>query len=129
MIDVAWDWQHLKSGDYSLRGYEERVAIERKSLADLFSTFGQHRDRFQRELERLAELDFAALVVEADWPTIFRSPPERSRLNPKTIWRSCVSWSVRYRVPWFNLPDRRLAEVTTYRLLEKWWIQEKERAS
>lgn len=110
----------LTSGDYSILGYETRVAVERKSLADLYSTLGQGRDRFERELERLAGYDFAAVVIEATWPEVCSDPPPHTQLPPKTVFRSVLAWSVRYpRVHWFPCGVRRLAEVTTFRLLER----------
>lgn len=60
----------LETGDYSLRGYECNISIERKSLEDAYSTFSQGRDRFERELARLQAMDRAAVVIEADWPSI-----------------------------------------------------------
>jgi len=66
----------LPSGDYSLQGFESRIAVERKSLADLFNTLGQNRGRFQRELERLAQLNYAAVVIEGDWRSILGAWPE-----------------------------------------------------
>lgn len=118
---------HLPTGDYSL--CEEGtirvtlpVAVERKTLADLFSTLGQERDRFERELARLDALEVAAVVVEASWHDILFNPPERSQLNPKTIHRSVIAWQQRYpRVHWWMCGDRRLAEITTFRILERYW--------
>ena len=106
-LTVHWEWAHLEQGDYSIQGYADSVAIERKSLEDLYSTLGQHRERFQNEMERLAALEFAALVVESDWKSIIFQPPRRSRLNPKTVWRTCLSWTIRYGVPWFTVKNRR----------------------
>ena len=54
----------LASGDYSLRGFAARIAVERKSLADLVGCLGRDRERFQRELARLRGYDSAAVVVE-----------------------------------------------------------------
>ncbi len=114
----------LASGDYSLQGYAG-VACERKSLSDLYSTIGQGRDRFERELERLNKLDWAAVVIEATWPEVCAEPPPHTRLPPKTVFRSILAWSVRYpRVHWFPCGQRRLAEVTTFRLLER-YVREK----
>jgi ERCC4-type nuclease len=114
----------LATGDYSLAGLENQLAIERKSLVDLFATLGSRRERFQRELERLATYPFAAVVIEADWATIIRHPPERSRLLPKTVFRSVIAWQLRYpRVHWWTCPNRGFAEVTTFRLLERFWKQ------
>src|SRR5690606_38465379 len=65
----------LKQGDYSLRGFEDRVAIERKSLHDLFHTIAHERERFNDELKRMAHLPcdldgLAAVVVEAKWSRV-----------------------------------------------------------
>jgi hypothetical protein len=149
----------LPAGDYSIEGLENVVAVERKSLQDCFSTLGQGRARFVRELERLAQYEFAAVVVEAEWSEIIGfysaglrelrnhfatlaakgqddsqpwavwadmlseampGPPVRSRLNPKTVYRSVIAWQMRYpRVVWWPCPGRAFAEVTTYRLLER----------
>lgn len=54
----------LREGDYSARGLEGRVAIERKSVSDLVGSLTHGRERFVRELERLATYDFKAIVIE-----------------------------------------------------------------
>ncbi len=115
----------LRSGDYSLLGFETRVAIERKSLADLYSTLSQGRDRFERELVRLSTYQFAAVVIEADWPTICAAPPPHTKLAPKTVFRSIIAWMMRYpSIRWIPAGPRRLAEVTTFRLLERFLKEE-----
>jgi ERCC4-type nuclease len=111
----------LPSGDYSLDGHERSLAVERKSLADLFNTLGQGRGRFQRELERLAAMPAAHVVIESSWTGILKDPPERSRLLPKTVHRSVISWVQRYpTIHWWPMCCRRLAEITTFRILERW---------
>lgn len=115
----------LKSGDYSLRGYETAVAVERKSLEDLYGTLGQGRERFERELVRLSSHRFAAVVIEATWPEVCADPPPHTSLPPKTVFRSIVAWSVRYpAIHWFPAGPRRLAEVTTFRLIERFLKEE-----
>lgn len=111
----------LRQGDYSLVGHEHEIAIERKSLADLYSTLGGGRGRFERELRRLDALQWAAVVIEADWSAILDGPPGGfSRLNPKTIYRSIIAWQQQFpRVHWWPASNRRLAEVTTFRILER----------
>ncbi len=111
----------VPSGDYSLAGQADRVAVERKSVADLFSTLSAGRDRFVRELERLAAYQFAAVVIEGDWTEITTAPPARSQLPPRIVYRSVLAWQQRYpRVHWWACPDRRFAEVTTFRILERY---------
>ena len=43
----------LPTGDYSLKGLEHHVCIERKSLDDLLGCVGRDRERFERELHRM----------------------------------------------------------------------------
>lgn len=113
----------LKSGDYSIDGVQERCAIERKSLEDLFHCVGSDRERFLKQLERLNELECAALVVEADWPRVLKGCPH-SQLKPKTVYRSVISWQQRNRYPnihWWFCPGKRFAEITTFRILDRFW--------
>lgn len=75
----------LDTGDYSVRGLEHVIRIERKSLADLVACVGRERDRFQREVERLMAYPVRVLVVEALWAQIESHEPA----NPQ--WRGQVT--------------------------------------
>ncbi len=120
-VIVPTEWAHLKTGDYTISGMEHVVCVERKSLADLFSTLGQHRERFEREHQRMSEVKRSMVVIEANWFEIIHWPPERSSLNTKTVMRTAVSWFARYGVPWIVAEDRRFAEIYTFRFFEKAW--------
>lgn len=111
--------QALPTGDYSLLGYEHRVTVERKSASDIFSSLGAGRERFERELQRMSKIDYAAIVIEAGLPELLRQPPF-SQMNPKSVVNSLVSWSVKYKVHVFFAGDRRHAKALTYRILEKY---------
>ena len=118
----------LPSGDYSIVGFEDRIAIERKTKKDAYASLGRGRARFERELERLAKLDYAAVVVEASLPD-FLEVPAFSRMNPKAAVRSMIAWAVKYRVGVFFAGDRRHGKAVTLALLEKYWTyQAKEQA-
>ena len=61
---VATELATLPVGDYSLSGFEDRVAIERNALEDLISCLmGANRERFERELFRGRHYDRFAVVV------------------------------------------------------------------
>jgi len=117
----------LPTGDYSIVGLEEQVAVERKHKADAYASLGQGRARFERELERLAAFDYAAIVVETTLPDFLTAPPF-SQMNPKAAMNSLVAWSVKYRVCVFFAGDRAHGNALTYRLLEKYWRYRHERA-
>jgi DNA excision repair protein ERCC-4 len=112
----------IASGDYSIVGLSDAVAVERKSKEDLFGTLGGGRERFERELQRLNSLEFAAVVVECEWSDVFGNPPKRSGLTPKTVFRSVNAWEQRYtRVHWCFCPGREFAEAKTFRILERFY--------
>lgn len=114
----------LKQGDYSLVGHEHAIALERKSIDDLYGTIGggDRRERFVRELERLAGYLVAGVIVEASWHEILTEPPPHTQVKPKTIYRSILAWSQRYpRIHWWMMGTRRLAEVTTFRILDRYY--------
>ncbi len=84
----------LATGDYSVRGMETIIAIERKSLPDLLGVCGRDRERFEREIMRLLAFPVRALVIEADWSDIERGE-WRSQITPKAVGASLIAWQVR----------------------------------
>ena len=110
----------LASGDYSIVGLEDRIAVERKTKQDAYSSLGQGRARFERELQRLSRFDYAAVVIETSLPDFLRAPAF-SRMNPTAAARSMIAWSVKYRVCVFFAGDRRHGNALTRQLLEKFW--------
>jgi len=121
-LEIRTEWQSLKTGDYAILGLEHRFTVERKSKTDLFGTLGKGRPRFVNEMKRLAALPTSAVVVEASWHDVLCNPPDASRLNVKTIHRTVIAWQFKYpHVHWHFMGDRRLAEITTFRLLEKFY--------
>ena len=57
----------LEVGDYSIAGKETLIAIERKSLGDLFGTLGKGHKRFKAELERAKEYEYFAIVIDGSY--------------------------------------------------------------
>lgn len=70
---VAVENGTLHTGDYSIKGWENCFAVERKTLQDFAGTmmggYEAHSERpkkrFNRELERMRHFDCAAVVVTA----------------------------------------------------------------
>lgn len=110
----------LPTGDYSLLGFEDRIAIERKTKADAYGSLGCGRARFRREAERMSELQYAAIVIEASVPD-FLCPPPFSQLAPAAALNSLLAWSVRFGIPVFFAGDRDHGAAITLQLLTKFW--------
>lgn len=117
--------QGLRTGDYAVKGMEERCAIERKELSDFLACVGRERARFERELERMAAMEYAAVVIEANLSNIVHGT-EYSRVRPMSAVNSILAWSVKYRLPFFFAGNRRSCRSMVYHLLHQFWKQHQE---
>ena len=109
----------LDTGDYSLAGLTDRVAVERKSLPDLVACLGRERERFERELQRAAALDAFAVVVEASWADL-AGGQYRSQLNPHSACQSVLAFTARYRIPFMFAGSRAAAEYACHGFLKQY---------
>jgi ERCC4-type nuclease len=110
----------LKSGDYSISGLEDKIAIERKTKEDAYSSLGAGRARFEKELIRLSDYDYSAIVIESNLDNFLQAPPF-TKMNPKAAMNSLVSWSVKYKVFIFFASDRQHAKALVFRILQKYF--------
>ncbi len=122
---VAVEHQGLRTGDYSIKGYTDRVTVERKSLPDLFASLGgiggKRRENFQAEHERMAHYvnfgNFAHVVIEANRADAWLNTPAHSGLCYRAVLGYELSWFRKYGVRWWWAGGRAEAEVLTYDLL------------
>jgi hypothetical protein len=90
----------LKTGDYTLRGYESVFLVERKGCTSEFAK-NLTEDRFTRELERLDDYRWTFLVLEFTLESLLSYPVGSSL--PRHKWKT-----VRARGPYLL---RRLQEI------------------
>jgi DNA excision repair protein ERCC-4 len=98
----------LPAGDYSLEGHESSIAIERKSLDDYVASVITGRERFGRELNKLADLELGCVVVEATLEDVL-AHRYRSSAHPNAVFGATTSIIVDRRVPVFFCSDRQIA--------------------
>ena len=89
----------LRTGDYSLAGFEDQFTVERKSLSDLVHTIIHDRARFERELERMRAFAFRRVVCTASIEVVRRGNYPHSAASPKAVLASIATFEVRYDVP------------------------------
>lgn len=79
--------ERMDVGDYTVRGFEREICIERKASANELSInlFSKDRKRFYEELDRLAEFPCRAIIAEFPLVNI-EQYPYRERL-PMSIKR------------------------------------------
>ncbi len=73
----------LKTGDYTLQGYEDILSIEKKASTGEFAT-NINEARFFRELERLDKFAHPFLILEFDYEDMI-SFPKNSGI-PQKVW-------------------------------------------
>lgn len=106
---MACEVAGLATGDYTVKGLEDYVCLERKSLPDLVASCTWGRDRFTEELRRMRNFPCKAVVIEADWGQLERGE-YRSRANPQSVCHSIISWQARYGIPFHMAGSREGAE-------------------
>jgi len=86
----------LDTGDYTARGLEAVVRVERKSLPDLVTCCGRERERFEREVARLLAYPVRVLVVESSWEQIETHCPAmpqwRGQVTSSQVVGSLLGW-------------------------------------
>ena len=125
--DVTPEIATLPVGDYSICGFIDQVAIERKGLDDLIGCLmGKDRDRFTRELARGRHYDLFCVVVEASLEDVSRGK-YRSDMKPHSALQSLITFQVRYRVSFVWAGSRSAAEYFTFWTLAKYLRELEER--
>lgn len=117
--EVITERASLPTGDYSLSGLSDVVAVERKSLDDLALCLCRDRERFERELVRGRGLDAFAVVVEASFADL-AAGKYKCRLNPHAACQSVLAFSSRLGVPFLFASTRKGAEYVTHGFLKQY---------
>ena len=100
--------EKLDVGDYTVKGLEKVLMIERKSLGDLWNTLGglDNYKRFLREMERAKNHKVKYLIIEATLAEVNKGyswfgpggRKKRSRVSPNNIIAKLISLEVKYDV-------------------------------
>lgn len=112
----------MTTGDYSIKGFENIIAVERKSKEDFFQCCIHDRERFEKQLTRLNELDHPYLVIECSEHSIMQGL-DGSAVNPVAIMQSIIAWQQELcpKVRWWFAYSRNTAENWVYRIFERYW--------
>lgn len=133
---------HLSQGDYSVLGYEGRMAVERKSPADLVATlYGFHTladgtkvpnvERFALELQRLEQYDHVyvaitgtekdvALAAKVHAEEVKRRTGKMWPANSEMVFNLCSALSAEFGIPFVLFPSVAEAERAVYRDIRAW---------
>lgn len=89
----------LKTGDYSIQGYEDQITFERKSVQDLVGTLIGGHQRFLKEMERMQTFKAKYILIEHT-PTILFQYCMKHGWEKKfnTIIQSLLAYAHHYQV-------------------------------
>jgi hypothetical protein len=110
----------LRAGSYSVQGFETEVAIKRVTAEQLFAGCGTNRTQFLEEIERLAEIPAAHLVIETTLEGIFSDPPAESRMRSAGVASSLVAWVNRYAIAIWPVGSRECGERWARGICNRW---------
>jgi len=88
----------LTTGDYGIEGVEHLFAVERKTVADLVQCVSHERERFERELARMAGCRFRRLLIVGSREEI-EGHRYRGDVSPAAVLHSLAAWEVRFALP------------------------------
>lgn len=109
----------LVTGDYSIVGFEDKIAVERKSIDDLLGCLTSGRERFEKELARSRALDRFIVIVEASFEDLAKGM-YRSAMKPHSACQSIIAWQIRYGTPFIFAGSRKAAEYYCHSFLAKY---------
>lgn len=118
-VEICTVSRRLKTGDYSLEGYEDRIAIERKTVKDIVQTITHHRDRFVRELERGDELEQFVVIIEGEWLDMLQYCGQETGMNPVSLDNSIIAYQLRYKAIWLWRPTVFTAAKTAWKIFDR----------
>lgn len=111
--DISFVKDSLEHGDYSVKGFEDKLAVERKMTSDFFSYAGKERSQTECKLEAMNALRWKALVVEAALDDLLSPHQFFTLLRPQQVWGFLKSLQVKYGLHLFCHRRREVCELWT----------------
>lgn len=112
----------LPTADYSVKGMEDLIALERKTLPDAVGSVLHGRERFLRECERMANYRHKAILIEASY-TELKSPyrfTKDVKAHPNGVVGTLDAIEAKFGIPIiYASADRALAEEKAASWLSK----------
>jgi len=117
----------LHDGDYSIKGFEDLFAVERKQMSDFYTYIGKQREVTAQKVARLGRIvqagGWAALVIEADEKDILGGF-QMSKVPPEVARQFLVSVEVRHGIcVYMNRSRKACARWILDRMIKFWTVR------
>ena len=97
----------MHTGDYTLKGYEDVVCVERKaSVSEIAMNLGRKKKPFQEEIERMKDFHFSFLILEFSMDDVLKYPegskvPRAARSKVKVTGKYLLKCLREFEI-WYN---------------------------
>lgn len=119
--NISIEKKALPEGDYTIKGLESIVVIERKTLSDFVGSV--LKKRFKDELKRLAPYKYKTIAVEASVTDIINADYS-SHIHPMSVLGAAISIHVYHSIPVLFWGNRQIAQVLAEKWLRRVWKKE-----
>jgi hypothetical protein len=118
---------HLKTGDYTIAGYEDLLCLERKRTTGEIA-INCSEARFTRELERMQAFKYKYLMFEFSMDDILRFPVgstipknrwNKLRINSEYLMKFYIEVSVHYGIQVMFCGDRENAMIAATKIMNR----------
>jgi|TARA_E500000331_G_C16755249_1_gene497095 DNA excision repair protein ERCC-4 len=97
----------LHTGDYTMKGFDDVVCIERKACAsEIAMNLGKKKGAFNAEMERMKDYPFSFLVCEFDMEDVLKYPigsrvPNKLRSQVKVTGKYLLKCLIEFQI-WYD---------------------------
>ncbi len=122
----------LDAGDYSIRGFEDRITIERKHILDFYECLIKERtnkrgvkrggrERFTRELKLMQQYEWSRILIHGTEKEVLDPASIGSGMHKNSVRSSIVSIEVKLGIPFYYAATKKDAERFILDRLLKYW--------
>ena len=97
----------LHTGDYTLKGFEDVVCVERKaSVSEIAMNLGKKKKPFQDEMERMRDFEFSFMILEFNMEDVIKYPegsrvPRSARSKVRVTGKYLIKCLMEFQI-WYD---------------------------
>lgn len=120
-------YQKLKTGDYTIEGYEDLLCIERKaSITELAININE--SRFPKFLERMSKFKYKYIVLESNMEELINFPHQSNlpqsvlkkiRVNGKYLLKCLTRMEIKYGINIIYCNSRENAQLVAINIMKE----------
>lgn len=114
----------LRVGDYSIRGFETLISVERKNIDDLWTSVTVDADAFKEKMITLAQYERKYLLIDGLESEYLSNRPER-KIHPNQIRQALASIEGRIGVPVHQSENIESSERWMIDMFVKFYLQKR----